>query len=147
MASNISLPRLIEASDDETSFGSSSFLGASLKASGANVLRYATRFQRSLSGRTAHDGIEVPGIPSVMILKRSWSAGTLLAVVRILYRPLVKSRGFGTSSSAAGPLPSPLSPWHPAHFRSYIAFPAFASPGCASASAASASEAASPAHR
>ena len=73
IASNISLPRLSDASEDDTSFGKSSFLGASLKASGANVLMYATRFQRSLSGRTAHGGIEVPGIPSVMILNRSWS--------------------------------------------------------------------------
>src|SRR5205814_9313912 len=44
IASNISLPRLIEASEDATSFGSSSFFGASLKALGANVLRYATRW-------------------------------------------------------------------------------------------------------
>ena len=27
--------------------------------------------------------------------------------------PDVKSRGFGISSSAAGPLPSPFSPWQP----------------------------------
>src|SRR5262245_53267339 len=44
--------------------------------------------------------------------------------------PLVKSRGLGSSSSAAGPLPSPLSPWQPAHLRSYTALPAVASPAC-----------------
>src|SRR5207248_1120626 len=58
---------------------------------------------------------------------RSWSVGVLFAVDRILYSPLVKSRGFGNSNSAAGPFPSPFSPWHPTHFRSYTAFPAFAS--------------------
>src|SRR6185436_13290603 len=84
IASYISLPRLIEASDDATSFGSSSFLGASLKASAANVLMYATRFQRSLSGRTAHGGMEVPGIPSLTMRNRSWSEGVLLPDVRIL---------------------------------------------------------------
>jgi hypothetical protein len=47
-------------------------------------LRYATRFQRSFSGRTVQPGIEVPGIPLVMILKRSWSVGTLFPLVRIL---------------------------------------------------------------
>src|SRR5206468_12012303 len=84
IASNISLPRLIDASEEPTSFGSSSFLGASLNLSAANDLMYATRFQRSLSGSTAHDGIDVPGMPSVMMRNRSWSHGTLFAVVRIL---------------------------------------------------------------
>src|SRR2546428_4704074 len=84
IASNISLPRLMDSADDATSLGSSSFLGASLNLSAANALMYATRFQRSLSGSTAHDGIDVPGIPSVMMRKRSWSVGTLFAVVRIL---------------------------------------------------------------
>ena len=45
-----------------------------------------------------------------MIRKRSWSVGVLFAVVRILYRPFVKSRGRGASSSAPGPFPSPFSP-------------------------------------
>src|SRR5216117_3528382 len=45
IASNISLPRLSDASDDDTSFGSSCFFGASLNFSAANVLTYATRFQ------------------------------------------------------------------------------------------------------
>ena len=71
IASNISLPRLIDAADEATSFGSSSFFGASLNFSAANVLRYATRFHRSFSGRTAHAGMEVPGIPSVIIRKIS----------------------------------------------------------------------------
>src|SRR5439155_8883132 len=84
IASNLSLPRLIDSADEATSLGSSSFLGASLNLSAANALMYATRFQRSLSGSTAHDGIDVPGIPSVMMRKRSWSVGTLFAVVRIL---------------------------------------------------------------
>src|SRR5262249_9681513 len=84
IASNISLPRLSDSADDETSLGRSSFFGASLNLSAAKALMYATRFQRSFSGSTFHDGIEVPGIPSVMTLKRSWSDGTLLAVVRIL---------------------------------------------------------------
>jgi hypothetical protein len=57
-------------------------------------------------------------MPSVTVWKRSWSVGVLFAVDRILYNPLVKSRGLGSSSSAAGPLPSPFSPWHPTHFRS-----------------------------
>src|SRR2546423_6267681 len=90
IASNISLPRLIDASDDDTSFGSSSFFGASLNRSGANVLMYATRFHRSFSGRTSHAGMEVPGIPAVMILNRSWSLGVLFADVLILYTPAVK---------------------------------------------------------
>ena len=84
IASNISLPRLSDSGEEATSFGSSSFFGASLNFSAANVFKYATRFHRSLSGRTAQGGIEVPGMPSVMILKRSWSVGALLAVVRIL---------------------------------------------------------------
>src|SRR5205823_1818165 len=66
IASNISLPRLIDASDDATSFGISCFFGASLNFSAANVLTYATRFQRSLSGRTSHGGIDVPGMPRVI---------------------------------------------------------------------------------
>src|SRR5262249_41256154 len=61
IASNISLPRLIDSADDETSLGRSAFLVVSLNLSAANDLIYATRFQRSLSGRTAHDGIDVPG--------------------------------------------------------------------------------------
>src|SRR5262249_10731486 len=71
IASNISLPRFIDSADEATSLGSSSFFGASLNLSAAKLLMYATRFQRSLSGSTAHEGIEVPGIPSVMIRKRS----------------------------------------------------------------------------
>src|SRR5262249_30499599 len=38
IASNISLPRLIDSADEETSFGRSSFLGASLNLSAANAL-------------------------------------------------------------------------------------------------------------
>src|SRR3989442_8805188 len=56
--------------------------------------------------------------------------------------PFVKSRGLGTSSSAAGLLPSPLSPWQSRHLRSYTALPALAS--CAYAGVAST---ASPANR
>src|SRR5215831_5334896 len=128
IASNISLPRLIDASEALTSFGRSCFLGASLNRSAAKVLRYATRFHRSLSGRTDHAGIDVPGMPLLITLNMSWSAGTLFAVERILYTPLVKSRGRGSSRSAAGPLPSPFSPWHRRHFRSYTALPALGSP-------------------
>ena len=74
----------MDSADEATSFGSSSFFGASLNFSAANVLMYATRFHRSRSGSTAHDGIEVPAMPSVMVRNRSWSDGTLFAVVRIL---------------------------------------------------------------
>ncbi len=84
IASNISFPRLIDASDDATSFGSSCFFGASLNLSAANALTYATRFQRSFSGRTSQGGMEVPGIPAVMIRNRSWSDGILEEVDRIL---------------------------------------------------------------
>src|SRR5262245_59297535 len=84
IASNISLPRLMDSADEETSLGNSTFLDGSLNLSAANVLMYATRFQRSLSGSTAQDGIDVPGIPSVMILNKSWSDGALFDVVRIL---------------------------------------------------------------
>ena len=49
--------------------------------------------------------MEVPGIPSVIIRKMSWSVGVLFAVVRTLYSPLVKSRGRGASCSAR--------PFHP----------------------------------
>src|SRR3989442_10975050 len=51
--------------------------------------------------------------------------------------PEVKSRGFGSSSSAAGPLPSPFSPWQPMHLSSYTTFPAAAFP-CAHAGEADA---------
>ncbi len=54
--------------------------------------------------------MEVPGIPSVIIRKMSWSVGVLFAVVRTLYSPLVKSRGRGASCSAPAPFPSPFSP-------------------------------------
>src|SRR5712691_45247 len=54
--------------------------------------------------------------------------------------PLVKSRGLGSSSSVAGPFPSPLSPWQPAHLRSYTALPAVASPACAHAAAGASSK-------
>ena len=84
MASYISRPRLIDSADDATSRGSSTRFGASSRFSGAKRLRYATRFQRSFSGSTAHGGIEVPGMPSVMTRKRSWSVGTLVAVERTL---------------------------------------------------------------
>src|SRR5262245_50117928 len=71
IASNISLPRLIDSVDEETSLGRSAFLVGSLNLSAANALTYATRFQRSFSGSTTHDGIDVPGIPSVMTRNRS----------------------------------------------------------------------------
>src|SRR3990172_6062342 len=117
IASNISLPRFKDASDEETSFGRSTGFGASLKLSGAKLFTYATRFHLSFSGRTLQGGIEVPGIPSVIILKRSRSDGALPdGVVRILYFPWVKSLGLGSKLAAPGPFPSPFSPWQRAHF-------------------------------
>jgi hypothetical protein len=84
IASNISLPRLIDSADGATSFGSSCFFGASLNFSAANVLRYAMRLQRSFSASTSQAGMKVPGMPRVITSKRSWSVGTLPTVVRIL---------------------------------------------------------------
>src|SRR5262249_40189316 len=84
IASNISLPRLMEASDEATSLGRSSFFGASLNLSAAKVLTEATRFQRSFSGSTDHGGIEVPGMPYVRTSKMSLSVGILFPVDRIL---------------------------------------------------------------
>src|SRR3970040_1763273 len=59
MASNISLPRARDSLDEATSFGRSATLGASLNASPAKVLRYATRCPRSRSGGTFQPGIEI----------------------------------------------------------------------------------------
>ena len=58
------------------------------------------------------------------------------AVVRILYRPLVKSRGLGSRVAAPGPSPFPSAPWQRAHFFSYTAFPLAASPACCAAACA-----------
>src|SRR5438552_14146147 len=84
IASYISLPRRIDSGEEATSFGSSSFFGASLNVSGAKVLRCATRFQRSFLGSTAPDGIEVRGLPSAKRLKRSRSVGVLFVVLRMM---------------------------------------------------------------
>src|SRR3989441_6926025 len=50
-----------------------------------------------------------------------------------LLAPPDRLRGRGSRRSAPGPLPSPFSPWHSAHFLSYTALPAWASPACAPA--------------
>ena len=56
-------------------------------------------------------------MPSEMMPNRSLSVGGWPeALVRTLYFPWVKSRGFGSSRGAAGPLPSPCSPWQRRHF-------------------------------
>ena len=66
-------------------------------------------FERILS----HAGIELPFKPWRTVRTRSSSVGTLpVSVEWILYRPLVKSRGRGTSVIDAGPSPFPLVPWH-----------------------------------
>src|SRR2546425_12854710 len=55
---------------------------------------------------------------------RSSSVGTLpVSVVRILYLPVVKSRGRGTRNVADGPSPRPLAAWHSTHCFSYTALP------------------------
>src|SRR3970282_291292 len=111
IASNISLPRAMDSLEETTSFGRSATLGGSLNLSGAKILWEETRVHRSLSGMPVLAGIDVPGIPSVMTLNRSWSVGGFPeGVVRILYRPLVKSRGLGSNWPAAGPSPLPSMP-------------------------------------
>src|SRR3989441_13314542 len=77
-----------------------------------NVLMYAITWRRSASeSRVFHPGIALPGSPSSIARSRSASVGSWpLAVVRILYRPLVKLRGRGSMCAAAAPSPAPPSP-------------------------------------
>ena len=135
MASNISLPRLIDAADEATSFGSSSFLGASLNLSAANALMYATRFQRSFSGRTVPrrhrgSGHAVGDDPEEVLVRRrpcSPSSGSCR-------RPTVKSRGRGIEQVRGRPLAVALVAVTAARTsRSYTRLPAFRVPGCADA--------------
>jgi hypothetical protein len=63
----------------------------------------------------------VPGIPFAIVRARSSSVGAVPdGTLVILYRAAVKSRGaapLNASAVAAGPLPSPRSPWQRAHQR------------------------------
>jgi len=81
---------------------------------GVIVFRYATTSRMSASeSSVAHPGIALPYRPWRTDWIRSSSVGTLLVSVdRILYLPLVKSRGRGVRNGDAGPSPLPVFPWH-----------------------------------
>src|ERR1700733_13535086 len=76
---------------------------------GENVLMYCTTSVMSLSARMrCQPGRAVPYKPCCTDPIRSSSDGTLpVSVVRILYLPLVKSRGCGVRYAADGPSPLP----------------------------------------
>jgi hypothetical protein len=57
-------------------FGQLELLGRLLEGVGREGLEVGDEVPSVLSGRTAHGGMEVPGIPSVMILNRSWSVAS-----------------------------------------------------------------------
>src|SRR6266542_385588 len=90
-----------------------------------------------------HGGMFVVTNPRSTELYRSWSVGSEPdGVERHLNVASVKSRGLGSIHWAFSPWASPSSPWQPAQYRVYGAFPAAAcpvsAPTCASCAAAGA---------
>ncbi len=75
---------------------------SALEKSGEKVvMKYATS-DTSWSERLGQAGIEVYGMPRLMMATRSWCVGSApLGVVRTLNLPAVKSRGFGCRCGAA----------------------------------------------
>jgi len=58
-------------------------------------------------------GMELPGMPRVTVPNRSSSVGSAVpGVDLILNIPALKFRGRGNNHTEAGPVPSPLTPWH-----------------------------------
>src|ERR1700675_3333380 len=84
------------------------------------VLMYWITANRSRSEISAQVGMGVPHRPWVTVMKRSASVGSEFfpGVERNLKIPRVKSRGLFSKKTAAGPLPSPFSPWQPVQRRS-----------------------------
>jgi hypothetical protein len=87
--------------------------GSSSFQRGENVLMYWTISPSFASGTPSHASMAVPCSPSRTMRSMSSSTGSMPAGTDAnLNTPRVKSRGGGRSPFAAGPLPSPLSPWH-----------------------------------
>src|SRR5690349_347083 len=92
---------------------------------GEKDLMYSTTAQRSSSFKICfHGGIGVPGIPSDTDRNKSTSVGNWpINVERSRNLASTKFLGLGAKNAAAGPLPSPLIPWHATQFCSYTALP------------------------
>lgn len=75
---------------------------------------WATSDCRSSSLRCANGNMADPGMPRVITCMRSASDGTRFFVVTSRNLPSRKFRGLGNRNRAAGPLPSPFSPWQAA---------------------------------
>src|SRR5258705_6825993 len=77
------------------------------------VLMYWITANRSRSEISDQVGMGVPHRPWVTAMKRSPSVGSesFPGVDRNLKIPRVKSRGLFSRKTAAGPWPSPFSPW------------------------------------
>src|SRR4051812_3653158 len=92
--------------------------------SGEKVVMKPARSETSWSVKMDHAGIDVYGIPRLMMLTRSWCVGSApFGVVRTLNLPAVKLRGRGDRCGVPYPSPSPFSPWHCEQFLRYSAFP------------------------
>src|SRR6266540_1797482 len=84
-----------------------------LEKSDEKVVMKSARSETSWSEKLGQAGIDVYGMPRLMMSTRSWCVGSApLGVVRILNLPVVKLRGLGRRCGAAQPSPSPFSPWH-----------------------------------
>src|ERR1700722_19172756 len=78
---------------------------------GGKGLMYATRSARCCLVKVFQIGMLELVRPRAMVLKRSWSVGSMpVTVERYLNVAMVKSRGLGSSQTAFSPLPSPRSP-------------------------------------
>src|SRR5438132_14027100 len=94
--------------------------GSSSCQRGEKVFRYWMTERSVGSGTPSHARIAVPCRPKRTMRTKSSSLGSVPAgTAPNLNDPSVKSRGGGRTPAAAGPFPSPLSPWHARQYRSY----------------------------
>src|ERR1700728_2066385 len=97
---------------------SEGFLGSERSTASAYLMYWITA-RRSFNGKSYQGGMAVPRTPRVMVRSMSPSLGTGSSVSRNLKTPAVKLRGrWLYRNVAAGPLPSPFTPWQPTQRRS-----------------------------